>query len=451
MVLFEDYNIKPEDLEDKIRFGYDANLEFYKSLLVQCVLSKENNVYRNYLTLIKPIVTDNEKDEGVQADLKYGGFILNENKFKIDELFRLVTELSEGKLNLGKRTFTLKKEREFWRKRFLPSGNEYMTYPGLLFEMEMPKASLDSTPLLDYKLPFYEDVYEAIKDRTGLKDFRGSNDDRLGKVLIFIPECRAYFDSIVLKNEIAIPSVKVNDDNFSDLMIKGMYSCAGEIHRFEQSISDGDIQIPISPEIEKIELYLIGKENRVFDYHKESRFWSIGQHPIIATEITRNDGEIALLKALESGEGPNTEFKPFIEIGNKKENELVNTAIAFANSKGGRIFIGIDDNCLVEGIERGIEKLARKKNIEIDIAIKKYIGHLRQIINRDLTKEIDLEIKSVLIAPHILVVITILEGSKKPYSHRYKKEIFVRKGANSVRADPEHDLPELFNKMRGLV
>ena len=50
-----------------------------------------------------------------------------------------------------------------------------------------------------------------------------------------------------------------------------------------------------------------------------------------------------LADALRQGE--QIEFKEYIKLGDKKETELVNVIVAFANTKGGTIYVGVDDVC----------------------------------------------------------------------------------------------------------
>ena len=46
------------------------------------------------------------------------------------------------------------------------------------------------------------------------------------------------------------------------------------------------------------------------------------------------------------------EFKPFIEPRHPKEFEIVKTVVAFANTGGGTLFVGVSD----EGIRRGKQR-----------------------------------------------------------------------------------------------
>lgn len=69
-------------------------------------------------------------------------------------------------------------------------------------------------------------------------------------------------------------------------------------------------------------------------------------------------------EACESGEGLHVEFKPFVapeqKLGSSSEKtklrEVVTTVVAFANTEGGHIYLGVEDDCTMSGIDEGIQK-----------------------------------------------------------------------------------------------
>src|SRR6266702_5908430 len=52
---------------------------------------------------------------------------------------------------------------------------------------------------------------------------------------------------------------------------------------------------------------------------------------------------------LAGGETDTIEFKPFMEPKSTTESDFVRTVIAFANTHGGRIYVGVDDDGLPQG------------------------------------------------------------------------------------------------------
>ena len=131
-----------------------------------------------------------------------------------------------------------------------------------------------------------------------------------------------------------------------------------------------------------------------------------------------------LVKALTDGEGECIEFK--LEVGNKNEDsKILGKAIcAFANTKGGRVYIGIHDkgknyNERVVGIEDPDDVISQAKDIAngCDPSVQ---VHGRKISLGNASE------KSV-------VVIEVVEGGSD-HLHRYKKDVFIRIGDKSKPA-----------------
>lgn len=116
-------------------------------------------------------------------------------------------------------------------------------------------------------------------------------------------------------------------------------------------------------------------------------------------------------------ESESVEFKEILKEDISKE------VIAFANTEGGTIYIGIDD----EGNEVGLE--------DIDLAYSKLTNTIRDTIVPDITMHVRYELLNNIIK------VTVAEGSAKPYflkKHGMKPSgVSVRQGASSVPASWE--------------
>jgi predicted HTH transcriptional regulator len=140
------------------------------------------------------------------------------------------------------------------------------------------------------------------------------------------------------------------------------------------------------------------------------------------------------------------EFKPFIHPDDSsKLQEVVRSTIAFANKKGGTILLGVDDVCEVIGVEKEIIQSARKLGQTSDQAFERYMGTVRQVIANDINATPEITMEYVSLHNHKILVIRVPEGDRKPYWHIPTVQIYVRRGANTVKAHPEFDLPKLIN------
>jgi ATP-dependent DNA helicase RecG len=107
---------------------------------------------------------------------------------------------------------------------------------------------------------------------------------------------------------------------------------------------------------------------------------------------------------LQKGEGYKIEFKENVNSDLSKE------MIAFANSSGGRIFIGVNDDSQIIGI---------KKSNDLSSKIQ------------DIAQNCDPSIPIHIIDFENIIILEIPEGLNKPY--RNSKGFFIRNGANSQK------------------
>ena len=117
-------------------------------------------------------------------------------------------------------------------------------------------------------------------------------------------------------------------------------------------------------------------------------------------------------------ESENIEFKA------KLTDEIYKEVIAFANTDGGVIYIGVDDNGNVVGIDN------------VDDTYTRITNGIRDAIQPDVTMFVKYKLED-----NRVVKITVGEGSYKPYYLKSKglkpSGVYIRQGASSVQASSE--------------
>ena len=110
-----------------------------------------------------------------------------------------------------------------------------------------------------------------------------------------------------------------------------------------------------------------------------------------------------LLVQIQQGEGINTEFKISFQ------KEVIESVVAFANAKGGKIFIGISDSAKIIGITVSAE------------SIQNYINSIKQ----NTQPNIIVDINEFILEEKTILVIEVQEQPIKPiaYKNRYFKRI----------------------------
>lgn len=123
---------------------------------------------------------------------------------------------------------------------------------------------------------------------------------------------------------------------------------------------------------------------------------------------------------IQSGEGYKTEFKRSVST------DLAKEIVTFANSSGGRIFIGIEDNGRISGIT-------------IDNSLRSKVTMMAQ--DCDPSVEINLE------AFNNILIVHVAEGKDKPY--RCTNGFYIRNGASTIKLSTQQIID--FIKTEGKV
>ncbi len=139
------------------------------------------------------------------------------------------------------------------------------------------------------------------------------------------------------------------------------------------------------------------------------------------------NGEIAisemspgdLKNLIQTGEGQFLEFKRRIPTAEKIAREIA----AFANSKGGTILVGVDDNGTIPGIREYFE--------EEFLLTKAAYDHC--------VPQVPIEIELVHLGPMDVMVVRVHESESKPIYNKSKKKrlVYIRREDASVLASDE--------------
>jgi len=140
---------------------------------------------------------------------------------------------------------------------------------------------------------------------------------------------------------------------------------------------------------------------------------------------------IELIERISNGEDSYTQFKENITNNDKLAEELV----AFSNSKGGVLIIGVSDNNDIVGLS--------------DDDIRRLNQLIGNVINSNITPPIYpiTEIKKIE-DKKLLLLVTIVEGSNKPYSTN--KGIYLTKAGSDKRKVSPEELRRLFAESKRL-
>lgn len=136
---------------------------------------------------------------------------------------------------------------------------------------------------------------------------------------------------------------------------------------------------------------------------------------------------IELIELISRGEDSRTQFKQSQDVTNVKS--LAGEMVAFANSKGGRILIGVDDNGSVIGLLPGD------------------IRRINQLISNTATDcvrpSINPETENISVGGLLVMVVTVPEGISKPYADN-DGAFWVKSGADKRRVTSREEVQRLL-------
>ena len=444
MTKLRESNLGHEAIASLVRDVLAKEKASYTGIRMRCVAIEHNDSLVNGLCLIEGILNQGPCEK--TSSIEYKGLRLLEQWLVPDDLPEILQGVVQGAMTIDGHPISINNQQRFTQWEQVPSENIYSHFPGHLFTTpnSTSPSILSDAPLLSAGNPFYANPYLAIRDWIRLRNFHLNNDARLGSLHVFLPQSRAYFDQIIRKGDDLVLLVEGSARNA--FLVKGAWEFSNSLKQIDLPVKEARGTLPWAENSEKLELYLIGQDDTVYDFHRETQFWSISHRRLFGARGQESEGSRGVEQLLLQGEGEQTEFKPFIHPDDSsKLQEIVRTTIAFANKKGGAILLGVDDVCEVIGVEKEIIKSARKLSQTSDQAFDRYMGAVRQVIANDLNATPEITMEYVSLQGHKVLVIRVPEGDRKPYWHIPTAQIYVRRGANTVKAHPEFDLPKLIN------
>ncbi len=148
--------------------------------------------------------------------------------------------------------------------------------------------------------------------------------------------------------------------------------------------------------------------------------------------VEKTDSPEEILKLITRGENERLEFKSTLRLNlhtqehdKKIENSALKTLVAFLNSEGGTLLLGISDNGIIQGIEKDAFENNDKFNRHLTNLIKERIGN-------EFLPYMNLEL--VLVEGKTIGMINCIK-SDNPVFLKYdsNEEFYIRVGASSLQ------------------
>lgn len=439
---FRKFNLKHEDSLEVLRAVIEENTGLYEGVRIRLVAARDAAGWSNVLTMIQAKPRGSVLSR--KKDLRYQKFILLEQWISINELMDLAMGIKSGSVVIAGETVALGSG-ELSEYEFLSGRNDYSQFPGHVFPSSHRKsANFGNEALVGYKMPMFPYPSQAIGDWSEIRSLSDGSDARIGNVILFLPECRARISNLKYDGKMLRGRIARAGKRPIRLEVKGAWRADGLWKSQSAAVRDGGFSFRVPSTVDDAAVYLVGADGTIFDRFQELR------SPIIRRFGRRavrgqSSSDLAIARtAIQSGEGETTEFKPYLKRGDPKLEEFIETVIAFLNSRGGNILIGVNNRCGVDGIATGFQQDFHCAASRHAIS-KEYVGFLRQHIAGILNRSAPIEFGILNLEACSIILVRVPHGTRTPYSDVRSNAIYIRSGASN-RMPREHELRALLGR-----
>lgn len=404
---------------------WNARAGLYGKVVFGSAIAKGyDKKWRNVTSFLFPMHKTELRNVGVDAD--YGDFKIVESVVSLDEAEKILSDVVEQdklrfpgmpEIDIQASLHTSSKYFQHSEQRRFPISFPYYEFN---FSVEQDfKGEATQSALHSVDLPVFPSSAAAIESFLTTK--LGDNSQHSGVLAALVPDYRGKIEEIRIGTnsvevEIGCPEGSSEKDLIGKMYVK---------YYVDISITD-DLNFKDNKASAEIRDFprdlLVVLLSRVDGELVDRRTFLAGSQ--YATEgVTIEAPEQDIEQLIQMGESDTVEFKR--EIPPQREQIAIG-ATAFANRRGGRIFIGVSDDSSVVG-----HRLDKPKDT------------ITQILRSHCYPPLVVTIDEVQIRSLPVIVVTVPEGTDKPYEVK-DKGIYIRAGATKRLAN-RYELDEMYN------
>jgi hypothetical protein len=280
------------------------------------------------------------------------------------------------------------------------------------------------------------------KDKAAWKAERGSSP---GEIVTIVPDARIRISNTQWDQGHLNVELDINAPE-QEYELQVLYGGSTQRRHEIVKATPGQIRLEIPEDTEAITLFIIDNAGELLAQHAIGRPADAIPTTKASTNPSENE-EDRIRTELLSGENSTVEFKPFVEPKDLKEAELVKTIVAFSNTEGGRLYIGVDDSGTPQGASE-LKKASKRTDENVEQHLKVLIDRLEQLIRTSVKPQPNYKCKVHDKEGRPVVIVEVKKGDQPPYAN-LQNEYFVRHGSSSMRPDP-NELRSLLNGSGGI-
>lgn len=427
--------ISLDDLETKLNATFTTRYRPYVGALVSYAYTPAADDGATLVSCRWAFVDDPEPS---RATVTYPALVLEDRWFPMEEAVSELLRVLKGETGLGG---CMLREPVTEFDEIDSSREPFTGWLESVFEASLGHGaySYDRTPVVAKGLPPYQSMGAAVNEWVWRQ--RGDRgwilaSLELGNLRVLVPDTRA---RIRKATWVGGRLTLLNDRNAApeDVELQGVIV----ERRTSTTLNSGPVEPEVTWEVpsdaDVIEVYLINRDGTLLSHRRLTR----GEH------YSARPGDFGLRERAEEelrqGEGERVEYKSFIVPKNEKEKELIRTVVAFSNTFGGRIYVGVED----DGTPQGEAELRKTGKGNEEQALALVVRRIENLVREKIKPVPDVAVSPIAIAGSPVVVVDVLAGEDAPYS-TFEHDVYVRKGATNRKPDPRSELPSIGERAR---
>lgn len=416
--------------EELLQTLNDRKNQYLKKILLKGVFF----LFENCCYPINFFFLPNDEKGNKPKELNYGDLLLIEDRIDVDNLKELISSLGK-ETELKILSYKIKIPKGYFRDIEEDSAKIIQQYGGysplsdyerkLLRETcSFPKSLLRQWPCKTYLFKFqvendcnnlyHKKLWEPLplKERLpAIPDYRNAIEWWFGKELFYLNDWIIVF--YIPDFSARIKKVKFAKDDFIIDIEAGILAVDDLVGKYYLEYEN------ISPETGKI---AFSETNKIRIKDKVGRFYIViynKKEPSVRIDYRdREDSDIEYEEEdieywVTSGESEDVEFKLETE-NDKTDKEFLETVCSFSNTYGGRIFVGIDNNGNVKGLN--------------ETQIERYQKKIPDLIRKWIEPKVQQKVKVAELREKKVIMVSITKGSSPPYNYN-DHGIYIRAGS----------------------
>lgn len=396
----------------------------------------------------------NAGEPGQDQNISVGGAALIAHNYEItevnsvDDLRRI---LAQWRLDLGQPSgFSFQPRSTFSR---VPSRNSFMRSPCWLFELREQADDLNMYQTVSgpFSSPshnlFAEDIGHLAADWLRYPEMSQRSGSISHQYVVFVPDARAELESLVAEgNDLTVRVISDSASLFCGAVSTGF---RGDVHRQIVPFDGNAAILKFSGAVKTLRLWVLDNIGRWLDRYSETESGSSWGRGLYQPQPVHDQTAISLTAALDSGETNKVEFKPYVKAARAdfKCEEVLQSIIAFANTNGGDIFIGVNDRGEIEGVDRGIKSdYASQCKGDGSCMEDSYVKDLKKVVAEGIDPAPSTAFDWISFSTFRVLRISVGQSPNKPYTLVANGNIYMRTGATN-RSIRRSDIERIFGRI----